>query len=133
MSFLKLSSLIDLFCKYSEFSPKFTRNVIINVASLNQAITDLNAAKSLMNPTDSMAITATDKIIKYLSWYRTIGVGGNVSGQGKENLIPTTEEMKQLIRTGFFGKEFIMSLAMIMKLNDSIAVLNNEFTSLQNA
>ena len=133
MNLSELSIIINAFYHYSAFSPKFTKNVIINVASINQAITDLNAAKSLMEHTDSMAITAADKISRYLSWYRTVGIGGNVSGQGKDNLIPTIEEMKQLIRTGLFGKDFIMSLAMIMKMNNAIAVLNNEFTSLQNA
>lgn len=114
----------------STFSPKYNRPIKLQIADINLAVSDLNSAKTLIKPNDSMARSCLEKLISYFRWYVTIGLGGDVNAMGKDNLIPTIEEMKSLIKTGIFGESFILSLAAILKLNDGIPQFKTEFINL---
>ena len=115
------------------FSPKYIRAISPTIASINLTITDLNAAKTLIPPNQSMAVTAISKIVAYLQWYRTVGGGGEAAAMGKDELIPNLEEMKALVKTGLFGEAFITSLASFLKLNDFITQLLGEFALIKSA
>jgi len=111
-------------------TPKYNRAIKANTADINLALADLNAAKTLTKPEESAANACIQKVISYLSFFRSIGAGGDVGAVGKEELIPSPEEMKSMIKTGLFGEAFIMSLASILKLNESIPQFKNEFATL---
>lgn len=108
---------------------KYNRAIKANISDINMAISDLNSAKSLVTPNQSAAIACITKLVNYLTWYRTIGIGGNVSAQGKDDLIPSVEEIKSLIKTKLFGENFIISLASLLKMNDAIPQFKNELAN----
>lgn len=117
----------------SGFSPRYTHAITTTPASMNMTITELNGARSQMKPNESVAIGCANKIANYLQWFKTIGSGGNISMQGKDELIPTLNEMKALIKTGLFGEDFVLSLAAILKMNDYVPQFKNEFALLKNS
>lgn len=114
-----------------KFQPKYTHPIRLQIADINLAITELNSAKTLIPPEQSAAVGCINKIISYFTWLRTVGLGGNVSAVGKDELIPSREEFLNLVRTGLFGPDFIISLASILKLNEAIPQINNEFAKLK--
>ena len=115
------------------FAPKFTHSVSpTDSGSMAIALSELNSAKSLMTAEQAQAKAVCDKLIQYISWFDQIGQGSNATGLGKNELIPTAEEMKSLIRTGLFGQEFITSIAYLLKLNNAVPNFVNEFNLLKN-
>jgi hypothetical protein len=102
--------------RLAQIKPKFDNPISNNITSLTSTISQLNSVKSII--TDSLASSCLQKIVSYLSWYKTVGFGGETSILGKDNMLPNIPELVALVRTGLFGKRFISSLLAILKLND---------------
>ena len=115
------------------FNPKYNRPIKMQIADINLAISDLNSVKTLVKPNETAAISCINKTILYLSWLVRTGLGGEVSAAGKNMTIPSVDEFRSLIRTGVFGERFILSLATILKLNDSNPLFKNDFAKLRTA
>lgn len=113
------------------FQPKYIHPIRPQISDINLAINELNAAKSQIPTNKTIAVGAMNKCVQYLEWYRTVGISGNVSAVGKDQLIPTREEMLNIVRTGLFGPEFIISLVSLLKLNAAIPQIKTEFGKLQ--
>ena len=84
---------------------KISGPVILNVASINTAISKLNSAVPKIDPNNTFARSAINKLVSYLMWFRTVGVGAESSMAGKTP--PSVEEFKQIIRTNLFEEDFI--------------------------
>ena len=132
-----LESLTREFLKQAQaqeikaFQPKYTHPIRPQISDINLAINEMNAAKSQIPADKTIAVGAINKCTQYLQWYRTVGISGNVSAVGKDQLIPSREEMLNIVRTGLFGPEFIISLASLLKLNEAIPQIKTEFDKLQ--
>jgi hypothetical protein len=101
---------------------KCAQNIKTDPASINLAITILNAKKT--ESKDPAIITGINKIVQYLNWFKTIGAGGNVSYQGKEQLIPSDNEIIQIAKSELFDKEFLTSILLIMNKQQLITRIN---------
>lgn len=108
---------------------KISGPVTLNVASVNTAISKLNSAIPKIAPNDTFVRAAINKLVGYLMWYRTVGVGAESSMAGKTP--PSIEEFKQIIRTNLFSEDFIMSIAALLQLSYDSVQLKNEFNKLK--
>lgn len=106
-----------------DYLSKKAQTLTPNVASMNQAISVLNSKKSQIK--NAEATSGIDKIINYLSWFRTIGTGGNVNYQGKEDRLPTDNEIIQIIKTKLFDKNFITSLLLLIGKDNLIVRIDS--------
>lgn len=108
---------------------KISGPVTINVASINTAITKLNSALPKIDPNDTAARAAINKLVGYLMWFRTVGIGAESNMTGKQK--PTVEEFKRIIRTNLFAEDFIISIAALLQMSYDVTPLKNEFLNLK--
>jgi hypothetical protein len=108
---------------------KISGPVTINVASINTAISKLNSAVPKIDPNNTFARSAINKLVSYLMWFRTVGVGAESNMTGKTP--PSVEEFKQIIKTNLFEEDFIMSIAALLQMSYNSTQLKNEFNNLK--
>ena len=109
-------------------TPTVSGTVTLNVASINNAISKLNFVANSLPPEKNTAKSAIMKLVRYLTWYRTVGQGGDLMMAGKTHI--NVEEFKQIIRTGLFSDDFIMSLAALLQMGYDSAALQAELNKL---
>ncbi len=114
---------VDAFYKFAQAATTSTNFLYNNLiketpADINLAITQLNAGKSKMDTSASLAKSAIDQIILYLRWRINTSISDTA---GKKELIPTDQEVIAIINTGIFGPNFVLSLTKLLGLTNTPA------------